>query len=80
MFLHQGGAGEFSLIFSLIGYSAGGNVLNKLLHSICAFLPHLSGHMAVYVQRKRRRCVAEILLNGFDIVASLDGRDGIGMP
>lgn len=35
--------------------------------------------MAVYIQRKCRRCVAEIFLHGFYIIAILEGKNSEGM-
>ena len=36
--------------------------------------------MGVGVQSKSSRVVSQILLHGLDVVAALDGNDGIGVP
>ena len=50
------------------------------LHAGRAVLLHALGYMAVYVQSKGRRSVAEIPLNGFHIVAVLKGKNSKGVP
>ena len=72
----------FSLVFSLIDAnkkSARGNALDDLLHTVSTIPPHLSRDMAVNVQSKRSRGVAQIFLHRFDVITAFDCHDSIGM-
>ena len=73
----------FSLVFFLIDAnkkSARGNALDDLLHTVSTIPPHLSRDMAVNVQSKRSRGVAQILLHRLDVGTALDRHDSIGVP
>ena len=73
----------FSLVFSLIDAnkkSARGNALDDLLHTVSTIPPHLSRDMAVNVQSKRSRGVAQIFLHRFDVISTLDCQNRIGVP
>ena len=49
----------------------GGYAVDERLHFVGACLPHFVGDVAVGVQRKCRRVMAEIALHCFDIIAGL---------
>ena len=73
----------FSLVFSLIDAnkkSARGNALDDLLHTVSTIPPHLSRDMAINVQSKRSRGVAQIFLHRFDVISTLDCQNRIGVP
>jgi hypothetical protein len=55
------------------------NVFDKAFHTVGALLFHLFGHMTVYIQRKRRCRVAQVPLDGLNIVTRLNGGGGIGV-
>lgn len=57
----------------------GGHLMDEFLHAVRAFLAHPVGHMAVDVKGKRCGGVAEIFLNGLDIVAVFQGDDRVGV-
>lgn len=56
------------------------NVFDVVFHALRTFLLHLVGHMAVDIQRERRRGVAEVALDGFDVIAGADGCNGEAVP
>ena len=73
----------FSLVFFLIDAnkkSARGNALDDLLHTVSTIPPHLSRDMAVNVQSKRSRGVAQIFLHRFDVISTFDCDDSISVP
>ena len=45
--------------------------MNKVIHTVGAFLLHPLGHMAVNIQREGRSCVAKVVLHGFDVISGL---------
>ena len=53
------------------------NVFDIPLHPGGALLLHLICNMAVHVQGEGCRCMAQIPLNGFDIVAGTDRGHGV---
>ena len=53
---------------------------NKALHSPGALAAHLVGDMAVDIQCKDRRGVAQVFLHGLDIVPALDRGHGVAVP
>lgn len=54
--------------------------LDEPLHPVRRLLAHLLGHMAVYVQGESGGGVAQIALNGLNVVLALDGDHGVCMP
>ena len=54
--------------------------VDKALHAVGALLLHLVGDMAVDVQGKGRRGVAQVALHGLDVVSDLQGGHRVGMP
>ena len=54
--------------------------LYEILHAGGAVLPHAFREVAVSVQSKGRAGVAEVALDGLDIVARPNGVDCIGVP
>ena len=70
---------EFSLIFSLIALSDG-NRLYELLHAAGALPAHLSGDMTVNIQCKRRCSVAQVFLEGLDIVPAFYCGNRVRVP
>ena len=68
---------KFSLMFSLLKLQ---NVFDIGFHAGCAFLLHLIGHMSVDIQGKGGGCMAQIALNGLDIVSGPDGGHGVAVP
>ena len=52
---------------------------NKALHSPGALAAHLVGDMAVDIQCKDRRGVAQVFLHGLDIVPALDRGHGVAV-
>lgn len=51
----------------------------KLLHPIRRFLPHLLRHMAIDIQRELGRCVAQVGLDGLNVISGIEGGDGEGV-
>ena len=51
----------------------------KLLHPIRRFLAHLLRHMAIDIQRELGGGVAQVGLDGFDVVSGIEGGDGEGV-
>ncbi len=50
------------------------------MHAVGALLLHALRDMTVDVERKGSRCVTNIMLDSFDIVAILQGQHSIGVP
>ena len=63
--------------FSLALPLSGGNILDELLHTVCAFPLHLLGYMTVNVQRKGCCRMAQVALNGLYIVPAFYRCHGI---
>ena len=53
--------------------------LNEVVHALLAGLFHLLRHMAVHIQGEAGRGMAQVLLCGLDVVAFLQGGNGISM-
>lgn len=71
----------FTLCFSLMRFpSLFVHSGNKLLHAGGAFLLHLIGDMAIYIQGKGGCSMTQMLLNGFDIITRTDGSNSVGVP
>lgn len=51
----------------------------KSLHPLRRFLPHGLGHMAVDIQSELCRRMAQVCLDGLDIIACVEGGDGEGV-
>ncbi len=56
-----------------------GHLADKLLHALGGLLAHLLGDMAVYVQGEAGGGVAQVALDGFDIVAALNGGNRVAV-
>ena len=56
------------------------NRLNKLLHAAGTLPAHLGGNVAVNVQRKRRRCVAQVFLHRLNVIPAFYRCHGIRVP
>lgn len=69
-----------SRVFPLVFPLQVQNALYEALHARRACLLHLIRNMAVYVQRKGGRRMAEIALNCLYIVARANGCDRVTMP
>lgn len=59
--------------------SAGFKTVDVLLHSVRALLLHLLRHVAILVQRERRRVMTQVRLHRLDVVTRSDGLDGIAV-
>ena len=56
-----------------------GNALDERLHPLCAVSFHLVRYMAIDIQRKGGGSVAEITLDGFNIIPAFDCGNGVAM-
>ena len=54
--------------------------IDEGLHAVGTVLFHLLGDMSVGVQCEGYGSVPQVLRNGFDVIAVLQGQSGIGMP
>ena len=66
--------------FSLALPLSGGNILDELLHTVCAFPLHLLGYMTTNVQRKGCCRMAQVALNSLYIVSAFCCCHGIRVP
>lgn len=57
-----------------------GNTLNKPLHPVGTFGLHSISYMTVNIQREGCCCVAEIILDSFDVITGCDGGNCVAMP
>ena len=67
-------------VYPLIDPLQPGNALDEALHAGCAGLLHLLRNVAVDIQSKSRRVVAQILLYCLDVVPALESGDRIAVP
>ena len=51
----------------------------KPLHPFRRFLPHGLGHVAIHIQGELCGCMAQVCLDGFDVIACVEGGDGEGV-
>ena len=56
------------------------NILDKTLQPVRTVDLHLAGYMTVYLQRKRRGGMSQILLKRLDVHPALDARHSVGVP
>ena len=54
-------------------------ILDVFLHPIRGILPHLLRHVTVYIQCEAHRGMAEISLDGLDIIPALQRYNGVAM-
>ena len=50
------------------------------LHAVSTVLLHLLGNMPIDVKRECCRCMPDVGLHSLDVIAILQGDDGIGVP
>ena len=52
----------------------------KPLHALSAGLLHFFRHVTIHIQGERSCRMAQIILDGLNVIADLDGRYGVSMP
>ena len=56
------------------------NLCNEALHALRTGGPHVICEVTIDVQGERCRGMAEIALQGFDVISGPDAVNGVGMP
>ena len=56
------------------------NLCNEALHALRTCGSHVICEVTIDVQGERRCGMAEIALHGFNVIASADAVDGVGVP
>ena len=65
---------------SFLPYELFADGFEELLHAVGAFFLHLIGDMAIDVQGESCGGMAQVFLDGFDVIAGADGGDCVGVP
>ena len=67
-------------MFSLTSFLTAQDVINVVVHVLCAVLAHLIGKVGIGVHGKGSGGVPHVALNGFHIISRAEGGNGIAMP